>query len=145
MVDKTKYSERWEVMWRGGSEDYEVKGGDGGMLQPGQSFDAGCSPPHLEGIIERLGGKALRDQGKTAVVPGCGRGYDVETLAKYTVSATGLEYAPTAVESAQKYLASKGVENASVVQCDFFNPTVGKTFDVGYGAFELNLPRLAWL
>lgn len=36
MNDAKNYSERWEVMWRGGSKEYEVKGGDGGTLQPGQ-------------------------------------------------------------------------------------------------------------
>jgi len=130
VVDPAKYSERWEIMWQGGSEAYEVKGGDGrSKLQPGQSFDAGCSPPHLVPTIESLG---LSLATKTAVVPGCGRGYDVETFAKYAASATGLEYSPTAVEEAMCYL--KGQDNARVVQCDFFNhaSTVDEKFDIGY-------------
>lgn len=129
-IDSAKYSERWEIMWNGGSEEYEVKGGDGGKLQPGQSFDAGCSPPHLQTTIESLGNL----EGKTAVVPGCGRGYDVETLAKYVASATGLEYSPTAVEEASTYLRSRNVDNARVLQCDFFNHSsiIDQKFDIGY-------------
>ena len=106
------------------------------MLHPvARSFDAGRSPPHLEGVLESLGGReALRE--KRALVPGCGRGYDVETLAKYVAFATGLELAPTAVKSAQEYLESRTVTNASVINDDFLSPKTDDTYDVGYGALS---------
>ncbi len=101
-----------------------------------RSFDAGRSPPHLEGVLERLGGREKLGE-KRALVPGCGRGYDVETLAKYVAFATGLELAPTAAKSAREYLESKAVANASVIQDDFLSPKTDTTYDVGYGACPL--------
>lgn len=122
-TDRAAYSKRWEVMWNGGSEEYEVKGGDGGVLQPGQSFDAGCSAPHLRPAIEKLLGDL---QGKSVIIPGCGRGYDVETFSEYCSNVTGMELAPTAVASANAYLKAD-----KVIQGDFFAPH-DATYDVGY-------------
>eukprot|EP00889_Picochlorum_renovo_P000125 jgi/Picre1/27155/NNA_000124.t1 len=90
-----EYSKRWEIMWQGGNDQYEVKNGDGGILKPGQSFDAGKSPPHL---TECLAQNKLGDISNASVlIPGCGRGYDVISFARYAKRVTGLELAPTAV------------------------------------------------
>lgn len=126
-VDK-EYSKRWEVMWNGGSEDVEVKDGDGGRLKPGQSFDAGKSCPHLETFLEE---KKEMFKGKTAVIPGCGRGYDVATFSKYCEQVTGMELAPTAVTCAQEFLGDS-YENATVVQGDFLADPIRMQYDIGY-------------
>ncbi len=106
-----------------------------------RSFDAGRSPPHLDVVLESLGGREKLGD-KRALVPGCGRGYDVETLAKYVAFATGLELAPTAIKSAQEYLESKAVTNASMIHDDFLSPKTDATFDLGYGACPLTTHRL---
>lgn len=76
-------SKRWIDMW------------DGGLL-PGQAFDAcTASPLLLQYIAENKipHGKAL--------VPGCGRGYDVTALADEHRYVLGLDIAPKAVEAAR--------------------------------------------
>ena len=121
-------------MWNGGNDDYEVKNGDGGRLKPGQSFDAGNSPPHLTALLEQ---KGLGDLSALDVlIPGCGRGYDVASFVQYGAnSATGLELAPTAVEEAskevQKRLGELGAR-AKVVAGDFFESPEVPKYDVGY-------------
>ena len=122
------YSKRWEIMWNGGNNDYEVKNGDGGKLKAGQSFDAGRSCPYLDTFIEQ--NKASLE-GKTAVIPGCGRGYDVATFSKYCKEVTGLELAPTAVVSAQEFLGDS-YQNASVMQGDFLADSPKVQYDIGY-------------
>ena len=77
---------RWIDMW------------DGGLL-PGQAFDAcAASPLLLQYIAENKipHGKAL--------VPGCGRGYDVTALADEHRYVLGLDIAPKAVEAARDRL-----------------------------------------
>ncbi|MEO2193655.1 MAG: class I SAM-dependent methyltransferase [bacterium] len=105
-----------------------------------RSFDAGRSPPHLGVVLESLGGREKLSD-RRALVPGSGRGYDVETLAKYVASATGLELAPTAVASAREYLGSKAVTNAEVIQDDFLSPKTDATYDLGYGTCPLTTHR----
>ncbi len=91
-------------------------------------------------MLESLGGREKLSD-RRALVPGCGRGYDVETLAKYVASATGLELAPTAVASAREYLGSKAVTNAEVIQDDFLSPKTDATYDLGYGTCPLTTHR----
>jgi len=77
---------RWIDMWDGG-------------LQPGQAFDAcAASPLLLQYISENKipAGKAL--------VPGCGRGYDVTALADEHRYVLGLDIAPKAIEAARDRL-----------------------------------------
>ena len=47
---------------------------------------------------------------KTALVPGCGRGYDVLLFGSYGLNAVGLDISPTAVEEARKVQADQGRE-----------------------------------
>jgi len=130
-----EYSKRWEILWNGGNEDFEVKNGDGGILKPGQSFDAGKSAPHLTDFLQQ---KGLGDvEQKTVLIPGCGRGYDVVSFVKYGASdVTGLEIAPTAVASATVLLDTelKGDlrKRARVVPGDFFSPSGDTKYDIGY-------------
>jgi len=50
----------------------------------------------------------LREDGtrRKALVPGCGKGYDVALLASWGFDAYGLEISPTAADKANEYLAS---------------------------------------
>lgn len=128
-----EYSKRWEIMWQGGNDQYEVKNGDGGILKPGQSFDAGKSPPHL---TECLAQNKLGDISNASVlIPGCGRGYDVISFARYAKRVTGLELAPTAVAAAHDKLREDLPEDllakADVVSGDFFGPSE-QQYDIGY-------------
>ena len=82
-----------------------------------------------------------------ALVPGCGKGYDVRLLAAWGYDALGVEYSATAVELARRTLSS-GDENgvyvvedekvvagkAEVVQGDFFDDAWwdGRGFDLIY-------------
>lgn len=54
-------------------------------------WDAGASPPILDELVK--GGRLPEGR---AFVPGCGRGYDLLTLASPTRHVTGLDLAPTA-------------------------------------------------
>ena len=57
----------------------------------------------------------------TAVVPGCGRGHEVLALAARGVSATGLDFAPSAVAAARAAAERAGLgARARFVQVDVF-------------------------
>jgi methyl halide transferase len=97
---------RWEQMWQRG-------------IVPGDFFDRECASPALVDLLSRSGVK----DGRSAFVPGCGRGYDVVELAASGLfgSVIGLDYAPTGVAAAKEFVASKpGTERASLVCEDFF-------------------------
>jgi len=81
----------WENMW---SRD--------GGLKPGTFFDASGSSPALLEVLEKdyAGGKG---KGKTALVPGCGRGYDVVNMARLGFAATGSEISKTAAAAAEQF------------------------------------------
>ncbi|KAI8926719.1 S-adenosyl-L-methionine-dependent methyltransferase [Entophlyctis helioformis] len=68
--------------------------------------------------------------GKTALVPGCGTGYDVLEFAKAGYKAVGLDLAPTATARAREHAATQGAPaNASFETGDFFKLT-GRQFDI---------------
>jgi hypothetical protein len=105
-------------------------------LQPGQAFDAKRMSPV---VSEKLKSGELDVKGKTCLVPGCGRGYDVVEFAKAGAAASiGLEIAPTAIERANEYKESLGLDvetakKATVIDADFFTyKPPGGTADVGY-------------
>jgi len=109
---------RWQERWSAG-------------LAIGEMFDTGTPSPALVKEIEEgrvPAGKAL--------VPGCGRGYDVLALAAPDRVALGIELSETAVESALAFKADNGTdtctcpENARIEQGNFFN--VKDTFDFVY-------------
>lgn len=78
--------------------------------------------------------------GLRAVVPGCGRGYDVASFVRAGAKeAVGIEISPTAVRVANEWLRGELGEGASasarVVLSDFFAPLSSsglEPFDVGY-------------
>lgn len=110
----------WEGLWTA----------DGG-LAPGTRFDRSGPSPALVDALERRavlpgrlgggdGGAPLR-----ALVPGCGRGYDVVLLGKsglFTGGVTGLDVAPTGAAAAAAHVAAAGVPAGVGVECaDFFS------------------------
>ena len=96
MAGAAEPSGSWEQMWSRG-------------VGVGEFFDATKSSPALSSAISR--GWFTNESDGTpmgpALVPGCGRGYDVATLAKAVGSATGIELSATAQATATKYLAGE--------------------------------------
>lgn len=77
---------RWQQMWQDG-------------ISPGQTFDKGDESPYLRHLLDR---GAIPDG--RALVPGCGRGYDVTALASTTRQAFGIDLSPEAVAAAETRL-----------------------------------------
>ncbi|OCF42498.1 hypothetical protein I317_03614 [Kwoniella heveanensis CBS 569] len=70
-----------------------------------------------------------------ALVPGCGKGYDVALFASRGLHAIGLDLAPTGVEAAQKWIALQAestLSNTEVICQDFFAYDPKEKFDVIY-------------
>jgi len=110
--------EYWETMWQGG-------------VKPGQAFDVEGSHP----VLHRCLAEGKLPAGR-ALVPGCGRGYDVIALAAPTRSAVGMDLAPTGVAAANEYLAATLPPQlrmqAEVVVGDFFALLDTPSYDVVY-------------
>ena len=84
---------RWKAMWDNG-------------INVGQAFDASSpSPALVKAVLENTVpvGRAL--------VPGCGRGYDIALLANSTRYVLGIDIAEKAVEEAKNYLETLPEEN----------------------------------
>lgn len=90
--DTSKHPKRWAELW------------DKGDFLP---FDRGMPNPALVDLLtdrqDFIGSSLVRNgvggkQRKTALVPGCGRGYDVLLLASFGYDAYGLEVSETAVK-----------------------------------------------
>src|SRR6478736_2082577 len=59
--------------------------------------------------------------GAQAVVPGCGRGYDVLELARRGFLATGIDFAPTAIHDGREAAERAGLsERARFLEQDLF-------------------------
>lgn len=113
---------------------------DAGNFLP---FDRGCPNPALEDVLVQRGdligtathhinGEKLARR-KRALVPGCGRGYDVLLLASFGYDAYGLEISETAVRRAKEEQEKHsdryptrdetiGAGTAYFFQGDFFDP-----------------------
>lgn len=104
----------WEATWREG-------------VKPGTRWDiSGSYKPLLQLVRE---GRVPLGR---ALVPGCGRGWDVLTLAQPGRTVVGLEIAPTAAREARELFAAAPPEqgaNATVEEGDFF-ALEGRQFDV---------------
>ncbi|KAH6856021.1 S-adenosyl-L-methionine-dependent methyltransferase [Chaetomium sp. MPI-CAGE-AT-0009] len=89
--DRQSQSTGWSELWESGQSDLW----DRGMPSPAL-IDFIASRPS---IIDQLGGGSR----PRALVPGCGRGYDVVMLALHGFDTVGLETAQKAVDSAKTY------------------------------------------
>jgi SAM-dependent methyltransferase len=90
-------------------------------------WDAGVSSPALRKLVQRddlPGGRAL--------VPGCGSGYDVFTLARAGWTAVGLELAATAAQRFKEVRADAALrsEQAQIAIGDFFEWEPDQPFDL---------------
>ena len=144
---------RWAQLW------------DAGDFLP---FDRGCPNPAFEDALDKckdLIGTALTDaQGrklerrKRALVPGCGRGYDVLMLASRGYEAYGLDISETAVQrcreekgkNGHKYVVRDegvGLGMASFMSGDFFDAAnwKGEGMEKGFSEkFDLIYDYTVW-
>lgn len=104
-------------------------------------------------VFKRVPGKR-HPRRKTALIPGCGRGYDVLLFASYGLNAVGLDAAPAAREAALRLLADPinthhyplmnthaGQGEARIITGDFFSTnflseTHGATVPDGERTFD---------
>lgn len=94
----------WEASWQKG-------------VAPASAWDIGGSYKPLARLL-REGGVP----GGRALVPGCGRGWDVAALASPDRYVVGLDSSPTAAAIASELLASGGHSAQAHVECaDFFS------------------------
>ncbi|KAG5298354.1 thiol methyltransferase [Histoplasma ohiense] len=139
----------------------QVEGWDELWKNETTPWDRGEHNPALEDTLVQRGGflgTALQDDNDTtnrtgnkrkkALVPGCGRGFDVFLLAEFGYDAYGLEYSDTAVEICCQNAARVadnipvrddriGKGKVTFVQGDFFKNDWLKTIGVGEGGFDL--------
>lgn len=110
--------ESWEDMWASG-------------LERGDYFDANAAHPAL---VDLLSSRVLPGgAGARALVPGCGRGYEVCALAECDQydAVVGLDLAPTGVAAAKAHAAEVGgaaVEKVEWVCGNFFEYKGGDGF-----------------
>ncbi|MEM9189779.1 MAG: methyltransferase domain-containing protein [Myxococcota bacterium] len=91
-------------------------------------WDAGASAPALHRLVKD---GSLPDKGR-ALVPGCGSGYDVLTLAEAGHPTVGVDLAPVAAERFRTLREERGLgaSQASVVVGDFFGWAPEARFDL---------------
>ncbi len=151
---ESSHPDRWAQLWNAGDFLPWDRGGPNPAL-----VDLLDSKRGLIGdcFVEEEDGTKRR---KTALVPGCGRGYDVLLLASYGYDAYGLEVSDKAVErcleekktNGSKYLTnmhSDGAGTSTFLKGDFFagewnNAVTGGTFDLIYD-YTVRFPCLAIL
>lgn len=111
----------WEAMWLDG-------------LNPGDAFDASVCHPALQQLLTSktllLPSQSPPSTSQRALVPGCGRGYEVCALASSGLfdSVVGLDLAPTGVAAARAHASALGgtaAERAVFVLGDFFDYVPG--------------------
>lgn len=125
-------AERWEKVWT-----------SQGGLKRGAAFDANQPLPFIETLFK----KDLIPAGK-GLVPGCGRAYAVQALARDGRHVTGLDIAPSAVAAAKKFLEEQRADakTYSVAEGSFFDLEDSFNFAYDY-TFLCALPpamRLDW-
>ncbi|KAH0535982.1 hypothetical protein FGG08_007119 [Glutinoglossum americanum] len=111
-VPLERHASAWSELWDQGESDL---------------WDRGCPSPSLVDLLEHqpdvLNPIAPSGRRKRALVPGCGRGYDVILLALHGFDAYGLEISPTAVATGKEYAISELKEPSL---CYFSTPSEAK-------------------
>jgi hypothetical protein len=113
----TSHPSGWDALWADGS----FIPWDRGYANPALiDFLASPSSPPLSasanptpgapdvGTIDKVGGGVTKLPKGKALVPGCGKGYDVALLASWGYDAYGLEISGHAAEAAREYLKQPG-------------------------------------
>ena len=96
-------------------------------------WDAGSVPSDLQGFLR------AEPRGRRVLIPGCGSGYEVRAFAEAGHDVLAVDFAPAAVERAQKML---GPLSDRVRLADFFEADLGEAYDLVYErAFLCSLPR----
>lgn len=101
----------WETAWREGRT----------------GWDAGASPPILRELIAEGRVPAGR-----VIVPGCGSGYDVFSLAGNGRTVIGMDLAPSAAQRFERVRTEQGIspDVARIEIADFFEFELNQPFDV---------------
>jgi len=117
LEDRRSY---WELAWSNG-------------VKPGTRFDAMKSSPALVHLLDREGSPIPTGSGKKALVPGCGRGYDLITFATRGWDAVGLEISESGQATAAAYLSGCdcGSGKAAVVLGDFLGDAAASHVEDG--------------
>ncbi|GAM87884.1 hypothetical protein ANO11243_059120 [Dothideomycetidae sp. 11243] len=102
---------RWESLWSTSFTPWDRKGPSPALAdllrtstaQPGYAglHPAQLAPPTGDKVLPREVQSVRRPR---ALVPGCGRGYDVLLLAAWGFDALGVEFSATAAETAGRYV-----------------------------------------
>jgi SAM-dependent methyltransferase len=96
-------------------------------------WDAGRVPSDLERFLRS------EPRGRRVLIPGCGSGYEVRAFAEAGHDVIAVDFAPAAVERAQRIL---GTLSERVRLADFFEADFGESYDLVYErAFLCSLPR----
>lgn len=124
-------TDNWEAIWATG-------------VDKGELFDCENALPEFTRRLKERSLPLTSTEGR-ALVPGCGRGYDVEILSRSQLfrHVIGIEISTTATESAQTYLQSitpKLPDNYEVIVADFFTHDFGKADLIYDYAFMCALP-----
>jgi SAM-dependent methyltransferase len=90
-------------------------------------WDRGAPSPQLQAWL-KAGAIAAGDR---VVVPGCGRGWEVATLAACGVKVTGVDYAPAAIRACRTLLDDKQLD-ADLVEADVLRWRPAVPADVVY-------------
>jgi SAM-dependent methyltransferase len=99
-------------------------------------WDAGRVPSALERFL------GTEPRGQRILIPGCGSGYEVRAFAEAGFETLAIDFAPAAVERAQRIL---GPLAHLVRLADFFEFDFARPFDLVYErAFLCALPRRIW-
>ena len=102
-------------------------------------WDRGAASQNLQFWLEQGLLKPCR-----ILVPGCGNGYEVLTLAKKRFEVVAIDIAPTAIANLQKALAAENL-NAEVLLADFFTYQPEEKFDAIFEQTSLcALPPKEW-
>lgn len=124
MAPNVESATDWEGMWSRG-------------IQRGDYFDAMVPLPYFSSSVKS--DSLLTERAGVALVPGCGRGYDVELLSRSGLFSTvyGMELSTTAAQTARDYLSSVTPPlpaNWRVLQADFFadDPALQARVDLVY-------------
>lgn len=106
-------------------------------------YASGKTPWDFRGIPAALKEFLTRSKPATALIPGCGTGYEVAAFHESGWEVTAIDFSAVAVEQAKTYLGPLG---RLVVEGDFFAHEFGKQqFDVIYErTFLCALPPTIW-
>ena len=119
--DPAQQGGAWDALWGAGCTPWD-RGGPSLALR-----DALVEEPHLfpgHGRQDRPSARetsaatttTAKTRRKKALVPGCGRGYDVLLLADLGYDVVGLEVSPTALDEARAYAAAVAGREPTVLE-----------------------------